>query len=368
MPRVNSGNEGPAGGGVVGRLRTGHALDRPGAEPLRVSGDLLLDGVGAEGGDDRRRTGKDADEEPQHRAPQDRPEGILPVLKVGQEVPDLGGHDAPCDPLFEIDDDLGDAEESHDRRDQAHAVAEFEDAEGQPLGARNAVHADRADQQTEDAHHQGLEHGTRREVDEDHHAQEHQGEVFGRSECQGELGQGRGHEHQAQDGDRPGDEGAEGGDAQGGSRPPLPGHLVTVETGDHRGRLARDVDQDRRCRTSVHGPIVDPGQHDDRRDRGNVKGAGQEEGDGRRGSQAGQHADQRSHQDADEAEEQVRRREQDMGAQGNVIQQIHRSPGLLKNAHLPRCAADLIVRRIWLYVSLFGFLRALHLNIFEQPF
>jgi len=31
---------------------------------------------------------------------------------------------------------LGYAEESHDRRDQAYAVAEFKDAEGQPLGAR----------------------------------------------------------------------------------------------------------------------------------------------------------------------------------------------------------------------------------------
>jgi len=41
--------------------------------------------------------------------------------------------------------------------------------------------------------------------------------------------------------------------------------------------------------------------------------------------------------------------------------------GLLKNAHLLRCAANLIARRISIYASGFGFLRALHLSIFEQP-
>jgi len=41
--------------------------------------------------------------------------------------------------------------------------------------------------------------------------------------------------------------------------------------------------------------------------------------------------------------------------------------GLLKNAHLLRCAANRTAQRIFIYASRFGFLRALHLNIFEQP-
>jgi hypothetical protein len=41
--------------------------------------------------------------------------------------------------------------------------------------------------------------------------------------------------------------------------------------------------------------------------------------------------------------------------------------GLLKNAHLLRCAANRADQRISIYASRFGFLRALHLNIFEQP-
>jgi hypothetical protein len=41
--------------------------------------------------------------------------------------------------------------------------------------------------------------------------------------------------------------------------------------------------------------------------------------------------------------------------------------GLLKNAHLLCCAANRTAQRISIYASRFGFLRALHLNIFEQP-
>jgi hypothetical protein len=41
--------------------------------------------------------------------------------------------------------------------------------------------------------------------------------------------------------------------------------------------------------------------------------------------------------------------------------------GLLKNAHLQCCAATRTAQRISLYASRLAFLRALHLNIFEQP-
>jgi len=41
--------------------------------------------------------------------------------------------------------------------------------------------------------------------------------------------------------------------------------------------------------------------------------------------------------------------------------------GLLKNAHLLCFVANRTTQRISIYTSRFGFLRALHLNIFEQP-
>jgi hypothetical protein len=51
-----------------------------------------------------------------------------------------------------------------------------------------------------------------------------------------------------------------------------------------------------------------------------------------------------------------------------------KTEGLLKypkghdtNAHMLCCAANRTAQRISIYASQFGFLRALHLNIFEQP-
>jgi len=39
----------------------------------------------------------------------------------------------------------------------------------------------------------------------------------------------------------------------------------------------------------------------------------------------------------------------------------------LKNAHMLRCAANRTAQRMQIYASRFGFLRALPLNVFEQP-
>jgi len=40
---------------------------------------------------------------------------------------------------------------------------------------------------------------------------------------------------------------------------------------------------------------------------------------------------------------------------------------LWKKAHLLRCAANRTVQRIFIYASRFGFLHALHLNLFAKP-
>lgn len=120
-----------------------------------------------------------------------------------------------------------------------------------------------------------------------HHAQASKAQIFRRPEGFRHLRQRRRYEHQADDGNRSGDKGTEGSHAEGRSRSSLQCHLMAVETGDHCGRLSRDIDQDRSRRSSVHGPVVNPGQHDDRRNRRDVKGAGQKEGNGGRGPQSG---------------------------------------------------------------------------------
>ena len=57
--------------------------------------------------------------------------------------------------------------------------------------------------------------------------------------------------------------------------------------------------------------------------------------------------------------------------QGGAIINSHlpcrKKPEALQNAHLLCCAANRTAQRISIYASRFGYLRALHLNIFEQP-
>ena len=84
-------------------------------------------------------------------------------------------------------------------------------------------------------------------------------------------------------------------------------HLVAVEAGHHRGRFARQVDQDRGGRAAVLRAVVDAGEHDQRRHRVQVEGDRQQHRDGRDRADAGQHADQRAEHDADQAVEQVDR-------------------------------------------------------------
>src|SRR5262249_35109461 len=60
----------------------------------------------------------------------------------------------------------------------------------------------------------------------------------------------------------------EGADRGGGGRaprPPLRGHLVAVERGDHRGPLAGEIDEEGGRRPAVLRPVVDASEHDERR-------------------------------------------------------------------------------------------------------
>ena len=91
----------------------------------------------------------------------------------------------------------------------------------------------------------------------------------------------------------PADERPEGRHAQRRPGPALPGHLVAVDAGDHGGGFPRDVHQDGSRRPAVHGPVVNPRQHDQRGHHVHPDGDRKEQGDGGRGTQPGQDADHR---------------------------------------------------------------------------
>ena len=103
-------------------------------------------------------------------------------------------------------------------------------------------------------------------------------------------------------------------------------HLVSVEAGDHRRRLAGHVDQDRRDRAAVHRAVVDRREHDDRA--GRVQLEGERDEDRRAGgrSQARQDADQCAEDAARERVGKVRRAERGGESRGEVRERVHRRP------------------------------------------
>ena len=70
-------------------------------------------------------------------------------------------------------------------------------------------------------------------------------------------------------------------------------------------RLARHVDQDRGGRAAILRAVIDAGEHDQRRQRIEPEGDRQQHGDGRDRADAGQHADQRAEQAADQREAEI---------------------------------------------------------------
>ena len=114
-------------------------------------------------------------------------------------------------------------------------------------------------------------------------------------------------DHDRRDG--AGEERGERGDRQCGAGAPLTRHLVAVDAGDDRRRLARQVDEDRRRRAAVLRAVEDAGQHDQPRHRLEVERQRQQHRDRRDRADARQHADQRADQAAQQREPEVLQRQ-----------------------------------------------------------
>ena len=224
---------------------------------------------------------------------------------------------------FEVDHDLGDAEQAHGDRREVDAVAELGDVEGEALRAGVDVGADQAEQQAEEDHGDRLDHRAAGQHHGGDQAQRHQRAIVGRAELLRHARQRLGEQHDDDRADRAGEERADRRDRQRRAGAALARHLVAVEAGHHRGGLARQVDQDRRRRAAVLRAVVDAGQHDQRRGRRQVEGDRQQHGDGRHRADAGQHADQRADHAAEQGIEQVLEADGDSESEKEVVQEIH---------------------------------------------
>ena len=172
----------------------------------------------------------------------------------------------------EIADDFRKPEHTHRHRGEAQAVGELGDVEGHARGAGLDVGTDHREKQPHHDHRDRLQHRSFCQHHRKDKAKHHQREIFRRAESQCELGQRCAEDCDQYGRDAAGEERTDRGDRQRRTGAALLGHLEAVERSHDRGRLTRDIDQDRCGRTTVLRAVVDAGQHDQGADRRQPEG------------------------------------------------------------------------------------------------
>src|SRR5215218_10142254 len=224
--------------------------------------------------------------------------------------------------MVEVAHDLGDAEDAHGEHGKVDSVGQERKTEGHALLAGLEIGADRGQQHADQDHGDGLQDRAARQHNRKDQTHDHEREVLRRAEDQRQASE-RGAQRRNDEGRHgAGEERPDGRDAERHAGAALTGHLVAVERGDHGGGLAGNVDQDRRGRAAILGTVVDAGQHDQGAGRIEPEGDRQQHGDGGDGTDAGQHADERTDETAQEGEPEVDRGQGDAEAEAQVGKEI----------------------------------------------
>jgi hypothetical protein len=210
-------------------------------------------------------------------------------------------------PLLEVVEDFADTEQTHCHDDEVDAVGELQAVEREAGGTAEGVAAHGGQQQAHRACDHRLELVAAADGRHEQHAEQRERGVLRRAEIQRDFGDHRGEQGQADDRDGGTYEGADRSDAQSRSGPALFGQGEAVEHRDDRRRLTGQSQQDRGDGAAILGAVIDAREHDDRRHRVDRVGDGQQDRDGGRRAQPGQHADDHADEDAGEAVQQVRR-------------------------------------------------------------
>ena len=268
-------------------------------------------------------------------------DGLAPLPARGQQLAQARLLHQRRRGLARGDEHLGEPEKPHREGHHPEPVAQLDHAVGEPEIARHGIDAHHAEHEPEGGHGEGLEHGSPAHVREHEEAQEEEGEVLGRPQAEGEVGERRREQHQRDHRQRPRDEGADGGDGQRGARAALLRHRVAVDAGHHRRRLAGDAHEDRGGRAAVHRAVVDAGEEHDGAGGVEPEGGGQQEADPRQRAHAGQHAHEGADRQPDEGVEEHAGRERHAEAQGQVLQGLRHGGARAQSPSGPRGSGTL---------------------------
>ena len=270
------GDQGAAGHGVVGRLRTCHALDGTFSELLFVMGELPGGIIAQEAGDGCARAGKNTDQVADDPGTEDGGGDPLDLLAAqGDLVAELGCLCPLLDLLLRQDQHLRHGEQTDQGAGGVDALVQRSLSEHEPLSALYGVHADGGQQQAQRAGDQTLQQRLGRHARNDGQAEDRKPEIFRRAEFHGQLRQQRSEKVQRDAGEQTAAEGGEAGHGQRLARLPLQGELVALNGGGGRGGGARRVDQNGGDGAAEDRTAVDSAQHDQSRFRGHGKGHGQ---------------------------------------------------------------------------------------------
>jgi hypothetical protein len=208
-------------------------------------------------------------------------------------------------------------------RGDVNPVGQFRNAESEARSAGVAVGADETDQETEHDHGDRLDQRAMSQHHRGDEAEHHQREIFRRSERSAHFGERRRKRGDQRGRDAAREKRAECRHRQRSAGAALSRHLVAVDAGHYRGRLARQIHQNGRGRAAILGAVEDAREHDQARCRFEMEGERQQHRDSRDRADAGENADQCPNQRAGEREEKVGGRQRHAESDREIVQKLH---------------------------------------------
>ena len=316
-------NERRLGAGIVGGFRAGDAFDCALAEFGGVAGHFLFQRVGRERGQHRAAAGQQTEKRSDAGAAQNRRNGTPDFLPVRPQARNAGRDGRLIAAAVEVGHDLGEAEQSHRHRHEIDAVVEFGNAEGEARNAALGVGSSQPDQKPQHDHGDRLHDRSMGEDNGGDEPEQHEREIFRRAELLGEGRENRRERRDQQGADAAGKKRSDGSDRERRAGAAALGHAIAVNAGHDRGRLARQVDQNRSGRPSILGAVVNSREHDQRAQRAQPKRDRQQHRNRCDWADTGQDFDQGSNQAPEQAEQQVQRSCCGAESDRQVVQDVH---------------------------------------------
>src|SRR5690606_6314696 len=223
-------------------------------------GELLLVGVS----DGRCHTGagagENSNEETHKPAAYGRPPSKCKLLQVEELTVALGYFNiCSAKQIFQHLQHLGHSEQPDHNYDEVNAVRKIGQVKSVAVHARVGVNTDRSNEKPQHCSKDAFHGLITQQTGQCTEGEDHQHEVFGGPERDGEVGKQGGKQNDPTNGDSGTDERRPGRERQGHTGQPLACQGIAVQCGHDRGGFTRNVDQNGRDTTAVLGTDIDGG-------------------------------------------------------------------------------------------------------------